>query len=143
MSAGFAVGDTMPPRRFGPVDAAWVRRYTDAALDPNPLHRDPGAARAAGFAGPILPGMLLLGLCEHALRAWTDRHVAHLSGRFLLPLVAPVDIEISGRVVAASAERVVVRLFVRACLGACLRAAGAAGQPACIAEAWLRPAGAG
>ena len=71
-------------------------RYVEAAQDPNPLHRDPDAARAAGFPGPILPGMLLLGLCERAVETWRGNWtILHLAGRFLTPLAAPAEVEIT------------------------------------------------
>ena len=128
------LGETLPARRFGPIDAAWVGRYADASLDRNPIHRDAAAAQAAGFPGPILPGMLLLGLCERVLRQWRpDLPIAHLSGRFLAPLIAPADVEVSGRVALVEPDavppRAVLRLFVRPVGGT---------APACVAEAWLR-----
>lgn len=114
-----------------PVDAAWVRRYCVASGDDNPLHLDPAIARAAGFAGPIVPGMMLLGLCERAIRAWyADAAVLRLAGRFLHPVVTPAHVAVTGRVaqVADAGTRVVLRMFV-----------GTAGvAPACVAEATLR-----
>lgn len=129
---GLVQGAMLPTRRYGPIDAAWVLRYVNAAHDPNPLHRDPDAARAAGFPGPILPGMLLLGLCERAVDGWRGaRTVLHLAGRFLTPLAAPAEVEITARVAAVEAARTILRVMVRPASG---------GQPACIAEAWLSPA---
>ena len=130
--AELALGATLPARRFGPVDAAWVLRYVEAAQDPNPLHRDPDAARVAGFPGPILPGMLLLGLCERAVETWRgNRTILHLAGRFLAPLAAPAEVEITARVAAVEATRTILRISVK----------GGPGYAAlaCIGEAWLSP----
>ena len=131
-----AVGTAPPPRWFGPIDAQWARRYVEAAGDDNPLHRDAAAARAAGFAGPILPGMLLLGLAERAVRGWYPGwRIVHLSGQFLAPLCVPDSIAVSARVARVEADaappRMVLRLFVRPAVDARMTA--------CIGEAWLSP----
>jgi len=120
----------LPIWTVGPIDAAWVRRYTEASGDDNPLHRDPETASAAGFSGIVVPGLLLLGLCEPAIRAWQPAaRVNRLVGRFLQPLAAPVQVSVTGRIVLVTSgtQEVVVRLFV-----------GTPEQPmACIAEASL------
>jgi acyl dehydratase len=63
--------------------------------DPNPLHVDPKAARAAGFERPILHGMCAYGMAAQALiRRWCDGDPARLSAialRFSAP-VFPGDL---------------------------------------------------
>lgn len=57
-----AVGAELPELVVGPLDAAGLAAYAAASGDHNPLHTDPEAARAAGEAGVIAHGMLLMGL---------------------------------------------------------------------------------
>jgi acyl dehydratase len=138
MSALPPVGAAVTDLAAGPVDAAWIARYLAAAGDHNPLHRDPAAALAAGFAGILVPGVLLMGLCERAVRRWLEGEgsaaggLVHLGARFMRPVIAPATVRVTGRVVQARPERVVLRLF----------AGPDNAPPACIAEAWCRPDGA-
>ena len=44
-----------------------VREYARATGETNPLHLDPGAARAAGFADVVAPPMFAAVYCEPAL----------------------------------------------------------------------------
>lgn len=132
MSVQPAVATVLPAWEVrSPVDADWVRRYCAASGDTNPLHVDPVIAHAAGFAGPIVPGLLLLGLCERAVRAWfPDAAIMRLAGRFLHPVATPARLAVTGRVAqtADAGSQVVLRMFV-----------GMVGDaPACIAEATLR-----
>jgi len=62
--------------------------------DPNPLHADPGFARAAGFERPILHGLCAYGMAARAVaRAFLDEDATRLRGialRFAAP-VFPAD----------------------------------------------------
>lgn len=133
MNGTAKLSDFLPPWEVRePIDADWLRRYAAASGDDNPLHIDPAIAVAAGFPGPIVPGMLLLGLCERAVRAWyEDATILRLAGRFLHPVVIPARLVVSGRVaqVADAGREVVLRMFIGT--------AGAA--PSCMADAKLRP----
>lgn len=132
MNDAATLSDRLPPWEVTePVDAAWLRRYAAASGDDNPLHTDPVVAQAAGFSGPIIPGVLLLGLCERAVRAWyKDGTILRLTGRFLRPVVVPARLVVSGRVVQVTdaGREAVLRMFI-----GLLDAA-----PACVAEAKLR-----
>lgn len=72
-----------------------VRRYADVADDHNPLHLDPGAARAAGHAGPIVHGMLTLARTFSAVVEELDpegaRRIVDVHARFSRP-VTPDDL---------------------------------------------------
>ncbi|WP_204327557.1 MaoC family dehydratase, partial [Stenotrophomonas maltophilia] len=65
-----SVGAQLPERHFGPVDAATIAGYARASGDDNPIHVDAAAARAIGLDGPIVQGMLLMGLVDSALAGW-------------------------------------------------------------------------
>lgn len=72
-----ALRGTRFSERLNAPDAVWsqtaaltqtvVADYLTLAHDHNPIHRDTQAAQAAGFDGPVVPGMLLCGLAEFAL----------------------------------------------------------------------------
>jgi acyl dehydratase len=68
-------------------EAALVYRLSG---DPNPLHVDPDAAKAAGFPRPILHGLATFGIAGHALlRSLCDYDPARLTGlagRFSAPV---------------------------------------------------------
>lgn len=129
MSGNAKLSDVLPPWEvLEPIDADWLHRYAAASGDDNPLHTDAAVAQAAGFSGPIVPGMLLLGLCERAIRAWyVDAMLLRLAGRFLHPVVIPARLVVSGRVAQVAGDVVVLRMFIGT--------AGAA--PACVADAKL------
>ena len=58
--------------------------------DPNPLHADPGFARAAGFPRPILHGLCAYGMAAHAiLRTYAGMDAARLRA-IALRFAAPV-----------------------------------------------------
>ena len=70
-----------------------LRRYADASGDHNPIHLDPGAARAVGLPGVIAHGMLVMGL---ALRTVEDRAggpatVTDCAARWTRPVVVGED----------------------------------------------------
>lgn len=115
---GFTTGDQFAPRTFGPVDLAWVRRYAAASGDDNPIHVDAASARAIGLPGPIVQGMLLMGLADTALAGWLPgARCDKLSTRFALPVAVGETVSIAARVVRADiAEdrpRLTLRIFLR------------------------------
>lgn len=48
----------LPSRTVGPLGPVEVARYAGASGDFNPLHLDPAAARAAGYDGIFVMGLL-------------------------------------------------------------------------------------
>lgn len=113
-----ALGTSFPERRFPAVGLDRLRRYAAVSGDDNPIHVDEAAARAAGLDGPVVQGMLLMGLADTALGAWLPEGTCvRLSARFALPVPAGSDIAVSGRVVradeAGGRERATLRLFIR------------------------------
>jgi acyl dehydratase len=121
-------GAPLPEIRLGPIDMAQTQRYAAAALDPNPLHSDAGAARDAGLDAPVVHGMLLMGQFERTVVAWrADMHITRLAATFLRPIHVGSRISLGGRVAKVTRDShgadVVLRLFVRterseiACIG--------------------------
>lgn len=113
-----SVGAHLPDHRFGAVDAAAVERYARASGDDNPIHVDAAAARAIGLDGPIVQGMLLMGLVDSALAAWLPQaRCDKLSTRFALPVAVGSPVTVAARVVRADSPegrpRVTLRIFVR------------------------------
>jgi acyl dehydratase len=51
-----AVGKTWPGVEFE-IEAERIAQYADAVGEPSPVHRDPEAARAAGFRDVVAPPM--------------------------------------------------------------------------------------
>ncbi len=73
------------------VTEADVRAFAELSGDRNPIHLDPGAARAAGFEGPIAHGALGLSVAtglanQLALTRGTLIALAGLSWRFRGPI---------------------------------------------------------
>jgi acyl dehydratase len=102
----------------GPIDAAQIQAYAEAALDDNPLHRDADAARAAGLKGPVVHGMLLMGQFEGALLAWRpELRVTRAYASFLHPLPVGGRFVVGGRIARSmprgEGEALIVRLLAR------------------------------
>lgn len=47
-------GDALTPWRFGPIDADALRTLANVLNDPNPIHLDPVAVRAAGLGDRVI-----------------------------------------------------------------------------------------
>lgn len=47
-------GDALALWRFGPIDADAMRALADVLNDPNPIHLDPDAVRAAGLGDRVI-----------------------------------------------------------------------------------------
>lgn len=69
-----------------------VQEYADASGDHNPVHLSDEAARAAGYGGPIVHGMLLLVLAARTgvalFAGGNPARVRSVSGRFVSPVLA-------------------------------------------------------
>ncbi|MEU2197964.1 MaoC/PaaZ C-terminal domain-containing protein [Streptomyces fimicarius] len=82
-------GDTVS--RDLAIDREWIADYGHAAGDLNPVHLDPEAARAAGFADVIAHGMSLVALAvEEAAERYADGDVDRvraIGARFARPVL--------------------------------------------------------
>jgi 3-hydroxybutyryl-CoA dehydratase len=71
-----------------PITQEQIGRYADASGDHNPIHIDPGFARAMPFGGTIAHGMLVLAMAgELMTRAFGERWLA--GGRLQVRFRAP------------------------------------------------------
>lgn len=87
----------------GPVDAAQVERYAEAARDRNPVHLDAAFAHRIGLSGPIVHGMFVMGQLERLVRRWTtDQAVETLSLRFTKPVPVGSILSLQARLAQAT-----------------------------------------
>ncbi|MCU1413381.1 MAG: hypothetical protein JWN80_721 [Microbacteriaceae bacterium] len=95
------VDDAPAPRELGPVTQTDIVRFAGAGGDFNPLHHDPAAAVAAGFAGVIAMGQFQAGALAGLLSDWVGvERVRSFSVRFLSPVSISDRITLTARVVA-------------------------------------------
>ncbi|CAB1129054.1 putative 3-alpha,7-alpha, 12-alpha-trihydroxy-5-beta-cholest-24-enoyl-CoA hydratase [Candidatus Hydrogenisulfobacillus filiaventi] len=109
------------------LDRRAVLRYACAAADFNPIHYDGDTARRFGLEGPIVHGMLLMGLAAELLTPAEQAGLAGLSARFRTPVPVGAEVE----VVRSEPGGAVVQMGVRP----------VGGDWAMLAEARLGPAG--
>jgi len=64
------LGRTYPPSGPYPVDAALIASFAAAVGATDPVHTDPGAARAAGYADVIAPPTMAVRFAQAADRAY-------------------------------------------------------------------------
>lgn len=119
----------LPSLALPPCDAETVRAYLLASGDDNPLHHDAERARAAGFAAPPVPGMLIMGQMARAMADWPGgASLLGLTLHFLDPVLPDTALTLDGRRLRVQAPGVpgatVLRLQIRA--GARLVAMGEA-----------------
>ena len=125
-----ADGERFDEVATGLFDAAAIQAYAAVSGDDNPLHRDPALAARAGFAAPLVHGMLVMAAFEPALTAWRgDLQIAKVTAKFVQPLLEGQHARISGRVIRREGEGVLMRLIAQ----------GPERAPAIIAEAVLVP----
>jgi len=96
--AALAEGQQIPARRIH-IEQADIIRFAGACGDFNPLHFDPELARRAGFAAPIAMGQMTAGILASWIADWCGiEQVLDFQVRFLAPLMAGDDLELSGSV---------------------------------------------
>jgi acyl dehydratase len=130
MSDPVKVGDKLPETIIGPFDAPSLERYAEVSGDANPLHLDDAVAAAIGLAAPPVHGMKLIAAFEPMLRAWrSDLVISSIGGKFVQPILRGETVRLTGRVLRATENEILVRLT----------AYGAARAPGIVGEATLRP----
>ena len=60
--SAFNAGDSIGPYAFAPITITDIVRYQGSSGDFQPIHHDPAFAARAGFAQPLVIGMLPAGL---------------------------------------------------------------------------------
>jgi acyl dehydratase len=132
-----AMGEQLPKRKCGPIDAEALKRYALASGDDNPLHLDLAIAKRAGLEERPIHGMLIAGHFEPMIYSWRqDLELIGLSAKFLRPVLVGQMFELSGRVIRVSpseSPNIILRLMAHG-----LKAEGAAGDLALVAEGKLR-----
>lgn len=129
-----AAAGSLPDIDFGAIDEAQAARYAAAAHDDSRLHADADFARSLGLDGPIVHGMLMMGLLQRALSEWpVSSTVMRLFVLFTRPVLVGTRLAVGGRIVVPAttqhAGRQIVRLFIRtdrdeiACIGEAVLAA--------------------
>lgn len=98
-----------------PFTAESVQAYLALAQDPNPIHISDDAARSAGLAGAVVPGMLFAGVAElMLLQAVSDSIVENMKLRFMAPVLIgdALRFGVLVRAKSPSGQPEVVRIFV-------------------------------
>ena len=94
------------------IDRAMLKAYADASGDQNPIHQNEEFAKAVGLPNVISHGMLTMALVGKYVTQWAggSQHVKEFSGRFLKPVVVPVDqkvdLTVSGNIVAVDGNQI-------------------------------------
>jgi acyl dehydratase len=90
------------PRSSRIVTREDVKAYADAGGDQNPLHRDDGFARSAGFPGILAHGMFTMGHMAACVSEWAGEPeaVVRISAGFRAPVFMGDEIVAGGRVKA-------------------------------------------
>jgi acyl dehydratase len=104
------VGDQVPELRVTP-DKYLPHRYAGASGDFNPIHIDPGFAKAVGLPGTILHGLYMMGLVARAnaaLAAGDPRALKRLSVQFRGMGTPEQEIVVTGTVKSVEGDRVVI-----------------------------------
>jgi len=99
------IGAELPPAAIPPVDRLMLARMSVAIENPDPIHLDDDAARAAGLPGVIGHGTTVVGLLYEPVRRWAglDRVVAGRTTQSR-PFGPGTALTATGRVVALRAE---------------------------------------
>jgi len=94
------IGDMLPSLSLPPLTRAMLALYAEASGDPNPIHIEVDAARAAGMPDVLAHGMLLMAWLGRLLTQWAPQHDLREFGvRFSTMTFVGERITCSGRVV--------------------------------------------
>ena len=92
-------GQSLEPKRVGPITRSDVVRYQGASGDMNPIHHDEPFARAAGFEAPLVVGMYPAGvLCAWAASHFGPENLRSLKVRFKAPVWPGDVLELRGKI---------------------------------------------
>ena len=98
------------------LDRAMLKAYADASGDQNPIHQNEEFAKAVGLPNVIAHGMLTMALVGKYVTdfAGGSEQVKVFSGRFMKPVVVPVDqkvdLTVSGNIAAVDGNQITLEL---------------------------------
>ena len=107
------MGAQFPPLSVGPIALETVAQFSMVQRDFNPIHVSGAAAQAAGFDGPIVHGVFIMGQFERLIRSWQAMDILSLQGRFLLSVPVGAALVLSGRVLQAAGDELHMRLLAK------------------------------
>ena len=94
-------GERFPETTLGPFGPTEVERYAAASGDSNPIHVNHSVAAAAGLAGPIVQGMLVMAHMIRIAEAWrADAVLTMARVLFVQPIGVGEKLAVEGRIVA-------------------------------------------
>ena len=73
MTVGREAGESLPPLELEPIRRETLAGFAAASGDPNPIHLDRDAARAAGLDDVIAHGMLVMAWLGRARMTFPKR----------------------------------------------------------------------
>jgi acyl dehydratase len=109
------VGNILEEKVFF-LDRAMLKAYADASGDQNPIHQNEDFAVSVGLPNVIAHGMLTMALVGKFVTDWAGGSAAvkEFSGRFVKPVIVPVDdkvdLTVSGVVTEIEGDRITVEL---------------------------------
>ena len=109
------VGNILEEKIFY-LDRAMLKAYADASGDQNPIHQNEDFAVSVGLPNVIAHGMLTMALVGKFVTDWAGGSAAvkEFSGRFVKPVIVPVDhkvdLTVSGVVTEIEGDRITVEL---------------------------------
>ena len=107
------LGAPFPRLTVGPISLETVTQFSLVQRDFNPIHVSETAARAAGFSGPIVHGIFIIGQFERLIRSWQAMDIVFLQGRFLRPVSVGAVLVLSGRVLRRMDDALSLRLVAK------------------------------
>ena len=107
------VGAQLPSLTVGPISLEIITQFSLVQRDFNPIHVSTAAAQAAGFSGPIVHGVFIIGQFERLIRSWQAIDILFLQGRFLRPVSVGAVLVLSGRVLQKMDDALSLRLLAK------------------------------
>lgn len=113
MKAMAGIEAQLPTLVVGPISPEMITQFSLAQRDFNPIHVSTTAAQAAGFSGPIVHGVFIIGQFERLIRSWEAMEILSLQGRFLRPVSVGAVLALSGRALQKAGDALSLRLLAK------------------------------
>ena len=113
MKPAAGIGGQFPSLTVGPISLETITQFSLVQRDFNPIHVSATAAQAAGFNGPIVHGVFIIGQFERLIRSWQAMDILSLQGRFLRPVSVGAVLVLSGRVLQKMDDALSLRLLAK------------------------------